>query len=136
VPALLETEAHTRTSPPAAATSSRLPLGVAARRVEVTVLRQHTLDRESPPELLVVIDEPALHPPAGDAQVMQEHLDRLASGRPRPPCRSSSSCPAPGALREQRSFAAHSWHEIARQELLMYSGLQYPENSLHDYLIA
>jgi transcriptional regulator with XRE-family HTH domain len=82
VPALLQTEAYARQIAGSYRHVEPVPPGVASRRAEVTMRRQQILDSAAPPQVTVVIDEPALRRPAGGADVMREQLRRLADGYP------------------------------------------------------
>jgi transcriptional regulator with XRE-family HTH domain len=82
VPALLQTQAYARQIAGSDRHIEPVPPSVASRRADVTMRRQQILDRAAPPQVTVVIDEPALYRPAGDADVMHEQLQRLASDRP------------------------------------------------------
>ncbi|MGH3156376.1 MAG: helix-turn-helix domain-containing protein [Streptosporangiaceae bacterium] len=85
VPALLQTEAYARQVIGGYRQVEPIPPGQASRRVTVTMLRQHLLARETPPQVTVVLEESILRRPAADAQVMHEQLRllaELASGHP------------------------------------------------------
>jgi Domain of unknown function (DUF5753)/Helix-turn-helix domain len=79
IPPLLQTEAYARHVVSSTGRVEVIPPRKAARRVEVTMHRQHLLGRESPPRITVVLDEAILRRPAGTAEVMQKQLHRLAS---------------------------------------------------------
>jgi transcriptional regulator with XRE-family HTH domain len=82
VPGLLQTEAYARQL---IASHHRhiepVPPGVARRRVAVTMMRQQILDRPSPSQIQVLLDEAALRRLAGDAQVMAGQLHQLTAER-------------------------------------------------------
>lgn len=76
VPGLLQTEAYAR-----AILSTRVGLTAEELNESVTgrMERQRILDRESPPELWVILDEAVLRRPVGGPEVMAKQLDHLAS---------------------------------------------------------
>lgn|SRR5487761_1092271 len=81
VPGLLQTEDYAR-----ALLADRI--GITAEDTEAMVAarmeRQVILDRDTPPELWVVMDEGALHRPVGGPYVMREQLNHLAEMARRP----------------------------------------------------
>lgn len=85
VPALLQTQAYARQVVACYQHVEPIPPGQARRRAEVTMLRQHLLDRDCAPQVTVVLTEAILHRPADDPQVMPaqlHHLAELANGLP------------------------------------------------------
>jgi transcriptional regulator with XRE-family HTH domain len=82
VPALLQTAAYAQQIISGYRYIEPITPGVAGRRAEVTMRRQQILCRAAPPQVTVVIDEPALWRSAGGADVMHEQLQRLAGGPP------------------------------------------------------
>lgn len=78
IPPLLQTEAYARHVVASFGQVEVIPPRRAARRVEVTMHRQHLLDGESPPRITVLLDEAVLRRPAGAAEVMPGQLHRLA----------------------------------------------------------
>jgi len=78
IPPLLQTEEYARHVVRTGRHVQPIPPQQAARRVDVTMMRQQLLTRDSPPQVMVVLDEAALRHPAGGTQVMHEQLRRLA----------------------------------------------------------
>jgi transcriptional regulator with XRE-family HTH domain len=76
LPGLLQTEAYAR----ALLQSGR---GDLESRVTARMERQQVLTRQSPPELVAVIDEGILRRPVGGADVMREQLQSLATAAER-----------------------------------------------------
>ncbi|MDP9846853.1 DUF5753 domain-containing protein [Streptosporangium lutulentum] len=54
------------------------------RRVKARIARQAILDRDTPPQLLVVIDEAVLRRPVGGARVMCDQLEHIIKMNERP----------------------------------------------------
>jgi hypothetical protein len=69
------------------AIAPRMAPAVLAHRVEARLRRQQLLDRASPPSYSLLLDEAALHRPAGGPEVMSAQIGRLlelsAAGRVR-----------------------------------------------------
>jgi transcriptional regulator with XRE-family HTH domain len=85
IPPLLQTEDYARHIVRTGRHVQPVSPQQAARRVDVTMMRQQLLVRESPPQIMVVLDEAALRHLAASRQVMREQLRRLAglgSGHP------------------------------------------------------
>lgn len=75
IPGLLQTPAYAR-----AIIRAGLPLSSSVeieRRVELRVMRQKVLTKPSPPRLLALLDEGALHRPVGGYEVLLEQLEWL-----------------------------------------------------------
>jgi transcriptional regulator with XRE-family HTH domain len=81
VPGLLQTEAYARAMLADRIGSSN---GDADEIVAARMERQTILDRDTPPELWVVIDEAVLHRPVGGRHVMHEQLNHLIEMARRP----------------------------------------------------
>ena len=81
VPGLLQTEEYTRAL---MATRLRITPDEIEQRVAERMKRHEVLQRESPPLVLLIIDEMALQRPVGGHHVMAEQVRRLieASGEP------------------------------------------------------
>jgi transcriptional regulator with XRE-family HTH domain len=75
LPALIQTEDYARAVIKAIA--PRIDLKVLEQRVEVRMRRQELLEREEPPRYRILLDETALHRPAGGPRVMAAQLDKL-----------------------------------------------------------
>jgi transcriptional regulator with XRE-family HTH domain len=75
VPELLQTPEYARAL--IEGLGPHLPQEQVRRRVELRVQRQRILDRDTPPQLICVLDEGVLHRPVGGPQVMAAQLRRL-----------------------------------------------------------
>ena len=84
VPGLFQTEDYARALLQAWVTRFALPSAEVDRRVESRRLRQEVLTRDSPPRVLVVMDESVLRRRVGEPSIMRTQLERLAevSGLP------------------------------------------------------
>jgi transcriptional regulator with XRE-family HTH domain len=81
VPGLLQTEDYAR-----ALLTGRIGSGTddIGEKVAARMERQAILDRDSPPELWVVIDEAVLHRRVGGAHIMREQINHLTEAARRP----------------------------------------------------
>jgi transcriptional regulator with XRE-family HTH domain len=84
IPGLLQTEEYARQISSGYGRLAALPPSMMERRVQVRLMRQEILTRESPPELSVVIDESALLRELADPLVMRAQLERLAEASQMP----------------------------------------------------
>lgn len=84
VPGLLQTAAYAGAVWRAGQVLDEQADHVIERHVEARLTRQKILDRESPPELLAVIDEAALARAVGGPKVMEEQLQHLIKMAARP----------------------------------------------------
>ena len=75
LPALIQTEDYARAVIKAIA--PRIDPKILEQRVEVRMRRQELLEREEPPRYRILLDETALHRPAGGPRVMAAQLDKL-----------------------------------------------------------
>lgn len=81
IPGLLQTEAYARTI---LATGIGVSNGDLDAAVTLRLDRQRILDRDDPPELWAIVDEPVLRRPVGGAAVMRAQLDHLVVAAQRP----------------------------------------------------
>ena len=75
LPALIQTEDYARAVIKAIA--PRIDPKILEQRVQVRMRRQELLEREEPPRYRILLDETALHRPAGGPRVMAAQLDKL-----------------------------------------------------------
>jgi transcriptional regulator with XRE-family HTH domain len=79
IPGLLQTARYARAVMQGWQSMFALPPGGAERRAEIRHVRQQSLTRERPLEVVAVIDESVLHRRFGDNDVMRQQLDQLAT---------------------------------------------------------
>ena len=84
LPGLLQTEAYARHIISTYNQIETVTPGMIDRLVKVRMRRQDIINRESGPEMSVVIDESVLRRRVGDERVMYEQLQRLARDADRP----------------------------------------------------
>ena len=84
VPGLLQSQAYARSIISTYSQIETVTPGMIDRLVKVRMRRQDIINRESGPEMSVVIDESVLRRRVGDERVMYEQLQRLARDADRP----------------------------------------------------
>jgi transcriptional regulator with XRE-family HTH domain len=84
VTGLLQTERYARSLMAEYSRVEPIAPAMIERRVELRMRRRKVLERESPPDLLVVLDESVLMRQYGDESVMYEQLQWLATQADRP----------------------------------------------------